>query len=539
MARGFFRLISDVLVGESSDFTRCKKAANEGDPKAQCEVGYKYLDGRGVDRDDVEGMSWMKRAAENGCVDALYVLGKAFSEGFVVPHDCAESARYLQEAAEKGHKGAQYSLGLLYLDGKGVEQNSATAVYWFLKTADGDAHKAHTWCLTYAEINSNLREWTKKYQPFNFCPGLIWTQEKRKTEDLKLLRIMAEQGIVWAQYRLGSRISTGDKASQNDEEACRWYVAAAAAGDVDAQRALMVMYAEGRVSNDIYECISASAESWDHDNLRQFGDVLSGNLESVSSSIHCISSTIPINERAAVHMWLKAAQKGNPHAQQRLGSAYCMGAGVPQDGDDALYWYKKAAEQGDIDSFCGLARMYITGLGVECSAKEAAKWLELMPAREPRSVNPRGSLRPPDRDPHPDSKLGAMLAMMFYEGNSIEKNISEAVRWLLWAGYRADQYKSLDNFQRMPNWMDGIIEDAEAGKPIAQYILGEMYEAGYGISSSVLLGTFHLNSGSARWNSDQTVQWPGVEDGHIEAVKWWRLAAEQGLAEARDKLMKL
>lgn len=47
-------------------------------------------------------------------------------------------------------------------------------------------------------------------------------------------------------------------------------------------------------------------------------------------------------------LWLtKAANQGNPEAQNALGYIYANGKGVPVDNEKAISWYKQAAAQGD------------------------------------------------------------------------------------------------------------------------------------------------------------------------------------------------
>ena len=55
----------------------------------------------------------------------------------------------------------------------------------------------------------------------------------------------------------------------------------------------------------------------------------------------------------------KAAEKGDPAAQGRLGFLYRVGAGVPRDLKLALEWYRKAAEQGNPLAQVGLGYMLI------------------------------------------------------------------------------------------------------------------------------------------------------------------------------------
>lgn len=58
----------------------------------------------------------------------------------------------------------------------------------------------------------------------------------------------------------------------------------------------------------------------------------------------------------ALPWYQKAAAKGDPEAQTRLGQLYDDGEGVEQDTEQAIAWYEKAAAQGDDEA------QYLLGL---------------------------------------------------------------------------------------------------------------------------------------------------------------------------------
>ena len=57
-----------------------------------------------------------------------------------------------------------------------------------------------------------------------------------------------------------------------------------------------------------------------------------------------------IDHKEAVKWFRKAAEKGAPAAQIRLGDCYIEGTGVEQSKTKAIIWYKAAADQGDNDA---------------------------------------------------------------------------------------------------------------------------------------------------------------------------------------------
>lgn len=148
--------------------------AEEGDARAQFNVGLIYDEGLGVERDREKAREWWSMAAEQGLLTAgynlalleieqatdedgggdieqalanlretaeaghlpaRYTLGKIYQYGVGVAEDPAAAVEHIRAAAEGGFAKAQYSLGKIYRDGSGVEQDAAQAAEWFGQAA--------------------------------------------------------------------------------------------------------------------------------------------------------------------------------------------------------------------------------------------------------------------------------------------------------------------------------------------------------------------------------------------------------------------
>lgn len=79
------------------------------------------------------------------------------------------------------------------------------------------------------------------------------------------------------------------------------------------------------------------------------------------------------NEGQDLNLCQKAAKKGDPIAQYKLGEMYHKGKGCEQNYGKAFEWYKKAAEQGDEAAQYWLGDMYYNGVGIEKNNREY-KW---------------------------------------------------------------------------------------------------------------------------------------------------------------------
>lgn len=78
-----------------------------------------------------EAVAFLRKAADQGDPVAQTNLGFLCYKGDGVPQDFAEAHKWLSRAAERGNATAQYNLGILYLNGHGVPQDHVLAHMWF------------------------------------------------------------------------------------------------------------------------------------------------------------------------------------------------------------------------------------------------------------------------------------------------------------------------------------------------------------------------------------------------------------------------
>ncbi|WP_366658587.1 tetratricopeptide repeat protein [Fodinicurvata sp. EGI_FJ10296] len=72
---------------------------------------------------------------------------------------------------------------------------------------------------------------------------------------------------------------------------------------------------------------------------------------------------------------VRAASRGDPEAQNNLGTMYEQGYGVTQDYAEAVRWYSSAAEQGNSYAQRNLSAMYADGRGVAQDIINAYMWI--------------------------------------------------------------------------------------------------------------------------------------------------------------------
>jgi TPR repeat protein len=138
-----------------------RKAAEQGDAAAQCNLGVKYAHGRGVEKDEAEAVVWYRKAAEQGDAAAQCNLGVMYGNGRGVEKDEVEAVEWYRKAAEQGYASAQNNLGVMYEYGQGVEKDEAEAVVWYRKAAEqGNARAQYN--LGWMYENRIAVEWYRK-----------------------------------------------------------------------------------------------------------------------------------------------------------------------------------------------------------------------------------------------------------------------------------------------------------------------------------------------------------------------------------------
>lgn len=83
---------------------RCRRAAEQGDAKAQNSLGVCYANGRGVERSLAEAAKWFRKAAEQGDAKAQCNLGWCYKDGKGVERSLAEAAKWWRRAAQNGYE---------------------------------------------------------------------------------------------------------------------------------------------------------------------------------------------------------------------------------------------------------------------------------------------------------------------------------------------------------------------------------------------------------------------------------------------------
>jgi hypothetical protein len=109
--------------------------AEQGDSRAQYNLGFMYLEGLGGSKDSKEAFRWFRRAAEQKQGRAQHSLGLMYLQGDGVRKDSKEAFKWFRLAAYQGYADAQFYLGVMHLEGEVTPKDHVLAHMWFALSA--------------------------------------------------------------------------------------------------------------------------------------------------------------------------------------------------------------------------------------------------------------------------------------------------------------------------------------------------------------------------------------------------------------------
>lgn len=80
-----------------------KIATETSYPLAECQVGFSYLEGIGVEKDYEKAFYWTERSAKHGDRDGQCNLAWIYEEGFGIEIDLENAKYWYKQAALQGH----------------------------------------------------------------------------------------------------------------------------------------------------------------------------------------------------------------------------------------------------------------------------------------------------------------------------------------------------------------------------------------------------------------------------------------------------
>ena len=531
-----------------------EKAAEQGDHKAQYELGEAYYYGKGVLQSYSKAKYWREKAAFQGEFNAYSnketetpnALRKKVMQEYGKIVETEEAKRELiahiyttpintinLNATEQSDAETQYLLALAYLKGEGIEQSYEKAKYWLEKAAEQQHPKAQTLLSIYQEGNilHLYIEMAKKGDGeslFNigfayhegegveqsYYKAAYWLDEASYSEE----RHKKAQSMVGALFfKLDGLV---------DSRIAEMYLnEAAAEGDFEAK------YYLGRLLEEIRNDPVNAAKCYKNPAQQGIADA-----QYRLARLKILFSELKIEQSypEAAYWFEKAAEQGVSDAQYSIGSLYYNGMGIEQSYTKAIYWYKKAAEQGHSKAQESLGICYEQGKGGEQSYAKAFEWYN----KASQDNLPRAQ---------------SLLGRCYEQGKGVEQSYSKAAHWYEKAAFQENgvaQYCLAYLYKEgkgVPQsdfkaafWFE---KAAEQGDAIAQLDIASFYESGKGVEQSYTKAAYWYEKAAeqglfqAQFNLALCYKnGEGVQQSYSKAAYWYEKAAEQGLFQAQFNL---
>lgn len=263
------------------------------------------------------------------------------------------------------------------------------------------------------------------------------------------------------------------------------------------------------------------------------------------------------NDARAARWYRKAADQGDPEAQNGLGVIYSLGREIEKSKEEAVRWYHSAAKQGYAQAMFNLGAAYYNGDGVPSDLDMAYAWF-LLPQQ---AGNPEAKDAVDRTAKEMKFTAGALedIGAMYEKGVELPQNSAEAARWYGEAANHSDSaalrfaemlINSKAIAQDYPRALKLCHQAAEHRDGKGQYCLGYLYENGRGTeknskeamkwyqlaASGLIPGT---RRSAALALAEMYARGDGTKADHVEAYYWFVLAYGDGSSAARKQCQAL
>ncbi len=479
-----------VLEDQPKAFELHQQALAAGNLEALGSLAYSYFYGWGVEPDEEKAIEYSLRAAEHGrgnlsffwvdrqeAIDAMECSSaNVRGEAENAARDVCQRLRAFLETRLPGQKLPGQAQALL---ARGIElarQGDGEAAYWVARCFE-DGYYMEDGHVGGMDGEQALLYYHMAVEAGNdaslFALGgmYVYSQSISSSRELSKFwyKLAAERGHYHAAKTVARQCDRESSADQAAAAYCR--ASALDPESWETRRDVGRVMRSGNVSTGMLRYLAGQGN---RDVMAYLGECYEKGLQGVEK-----------DDAHAALCYRRAADKGSPLAQYRLGRCYAEGRGVPKDMQKAAALFEQAAQaelandgKDGTETYLDdsgypmevpyhgalreLAHCYARGLGVEKSPARALE-LYLQAGRE----NEDGLMR--------DSTIPAILADMAAKGSMPEKLADPAQRLLCGkallyvyrhAGLVAEEQAAL--LQRA----------AAQGEPSACYLLSQRYGAG-------------------------------------------------------------
>lgn len=368
---GYMYLAASYLNGLGTKVSKEKarrnvlNAAKKGSTYAQNALAERFLRSRHRGERRM-GYIWLKKAAENGQPDAQYELGYQLLKGPKRYADPKKAYYYLSLAAKQNHIKAQKTLSEMYQTGKGVEKNEVLAKKWMslaqdnMKNKLSKKDKVMRWLDTYYKKHPN--------QQHQYVKGLISALPniKQQRKPSSKMQLTNKDEIFSSKLELINPSTVEIKKlheiiskNQKDFKDKEFYLP-----EYD------VSFKLNKVDNWLSNKKISGVFQFNNQGKLDGFESLETFYYSPFNLSYWQHATAPKHQLKNI---VFKAVHGNPRAQMLLGKVYEKGIGVKQNLAEAIRWYKLASKQNDTKADYNIGIIYLKYLN---DVDTALKWFK-------------------------------------------------------------------------------------------------------------------------------------------------------------------
>jgi TPR repeat protein len=374
--------------------------AEQGDARAQFNLGVVHYNGQGVPFDPTKAVKWYRAAADQGYGPAQAGLALLYENGLGLLQNYIEAYKWSILASQHGvgASEARDNLAAKMTAGQIAEAEQAAAAWRPLiaDTAPVSRRDADVQTISAAPTRDQIRDAQRLLNELGFdagpADGITGKRTRAAVRDYQDRNGLPSTGAVTAELlaQLAAEFS-GDKPAQTEEQIA---VREPEEPGVPSPPAPAVAVPPVQVQ----DCDRLAGHP-DDANLPDgvtgvaFQDIEAGRaVEACELALAQnagdpryqvqLARSLHKAERIeeAVTYYQEAGIQGHPLAQKSLGFAYANGLGVTQDYAKAARWHHMAADQGDGDAQHNLGYLYGGGLGVTQDYIQAHMWYNIAAA---------------------------------------------------------------------------------------------------------------------------------------------------------------
>lgn len=134
---------ADLL--RQAEINQLVQRADQGDAVAQFEIGYMYHNGLDTSVDYARALKWYELSAAQGYAPAVFNLGLLYYNGQGVPQNFKTALNlFLQAAGSPDATGARakYQIGIMCFNGQGTNKNRQRALKWHQDAINSGSYEA-------------------------------------------------------------------------------------------------------------------------------------------------------------------------------------------------------------------------------------------------------------------------------------------------------------------------------------------------------------------------------------------------------------